>query len=311
MQSKKKKVDWIKMPVNLTDDERIGKLMSKLGMKGFGVYVCLINEMYKKQCQHLTLTQIKNMKFPGVTNKTIMEVVNNYGLFTEKYDKVIYSAIDFISKGSYIQIQSDCNRIAIGFKSDSFSTHTRDDKDIDIKIKDNHIDAVDDDNSTEMASLEPPSEDRRKEDNSSDVADMEASEKEGACILDIPINSAWSEILMMKSGFSTLLMRNWQFALEVFRQHVIVNCKLNEVRNVEDAKRYFHFYVTNPVSGLMLRKKLEEHEAENHCNGLFRFEDACSRPGFRFYKGIPIPSMAPPRPDNSSEWDPELNAWVK
>ena len=48
--------------------------------------------------------KIKNMKFPGVTNKTIMEVVNNYGLFTEKYDKVIYSAIDFISKGSYIQI---------------------------------------------------------------------------------------------------------------------------------------------------------------------------------------------------------------
>ena len=146
-----------------------------------------------------TLTQIKNMKFPGVTNKTIMEVVNNYGLFTEKYDKVIYSAIDFISKGSYIQIQSDCNRIAIGLQSDSFPTHTRDDKDIKIKIKDHHIDAVDDDNSTEMASLEPPSEDMPEEDNSSDVADMEASEKEGACILDIPINSSWSEILMMKS----------------------------------------------------------------------------------------------------------------
>ena len=75
-----------------------------------------------------------------------------------------------------------------------------------------------------------------EEDNSSDVADMEASEKEGACILDIPINSAWSEILMMKSGFSTLLLRNWQFALEVFRQHVIVNCKLDEVR-VDGRKR--------------------------------------------------------------------------
>ena len=87
-----------------------------------------------RSTRHLTLTQIKNMKFPGVTNKTIMEVVNNYGLFTEKYDKVIYSAIDFISKGSYIQIQSDCNRIAIGLQSDSFPTHTRDDKDIKIKI---------------------------------------------------------------------------------------------------------------------------------------------------------------------------------
>ena len=128
------------------------------------------------------------------------------------------------------------NRIAIGFKSDSFPTHTRDDKDIDIKIKDNHIDAVDDDNSTEKASLEPPSEDMRKEDNSSDVADMEASEKEGACILDIPINSAWSEILMMISGFSTLLLRNWQFALAVFRQHVIVNCKLDEMQ-VDGRKR--------------------------------------------------------------------------
>ena len=75
--------------------------------------------------------------------------------------------------------------------------------------------------------LSRPSEDMPEEDNSSDVADMEASEKEGTCILDIPINSAWSEILMMKSGFSTLLLRNWQLALEVFRQHVIVNCKLD------------------------------------------------------------------------------------
>ena len=126
------------------------------------------------------------------------------------------------------------NRIAIGLQSDSFPTHTRDDKDI--KIKDHHIDAVDDDNSTEMASLEPPSEDMPEEDNSSDVADMEASEKEGVCILDIPINSAWSEIVMMKSGFSNLLLRNWQFALEVFRQHVIVNCKLDEMQ-VDGRKR--------------------------------------------------------------------------
>ena len=82
------------------------------------------------------------------------------------------------------------NRIAIGLQSDSFPTHTRDDKDIKIKIYYHHIDAVDDDNSTEKASLEPPSEDMPEEDNSSDVADMEASEKEGVCILDIPINSA-------------------------------------------------------------------------------------------------------------------------
>ena len=87
-----------------------------------------------------------------------------------------------------------------------------------------------------MASLEPPSEDMPEEDNCSDVADMEASEKEGACILDIPINSSWSEILMMKIGFSTLLLRNWQFALEVFWQHVIVNCKLDEMQ-VDGRKR--------------------------------------------------------------------------
>ena len=61
------------------------------------------------------------MKFPGVTNKMIMEVVNDYGLLTEKYDKVIYSAIDFISKGSYIQIQSDCNRTTIGFISNAYA----------------------------------------------------------------------------------------------------------------------------------------------------------------------------------------------
>lgn len=308
-----KKIAWIKLPVSLTQDERIVKLISEKGVAAFGAYIYLVCEIYQRARRCLLLSQVKEMKIKGTPRPTIMSVLYDYELFKIDDKGHVRSAIDFLGFSDKRNIDTLCDTHVGPDAEPRFPSPPRINLDRD-KDKDyhHHLDADDsDDDDDKIPTIEPSTEDMPEEDNTSENEETADTEKEGACILDIPINSAWSEILMMKSGFSALLKRNWKFALEEFRKHVIVNCKLDDVRNVEDAKKYFHFFVTNPVSGASLHKRLIEHERKTHCNGLYRFEDACSRPGLRFYNGIPIPSFAPPRPDNISEWDPERNIWIK
>ena len=113
-----RKVEWIKMPINLTYDKRVVEMIEKIGMKGLGVYLALINEIYRRKGRCITLSQVKSMKFKGVTQKTILEVIYNFNLFYVNYDKAVYSSIDFLNRTNDDMEKSDCNQIAIKLKSD-------------------------------------------------------------------------------------------------------------------------------------------------------------------------------------------------
>lgn len=117
-------------------------------------------------------------------------------------------------------------------------------------------------------------------------------------------------MVMMKSGFSGLLMRQWTFALDKFREHTVANRSYNRIDCPDEAMRYFYFYVTNPITGTMLRKALEEYERQHPESNPYRFEDSRSAPGHRSYHGIPLPDDAPPRPDDRAEWDFNDNIWI-
>lgn len=281
---KQKKIDWIKMPVNLMDNERIAELVAQKGVLGLGVYIAIIGEMYRRQCRCLTMTQLKALKFAGATQKTIMAVVDEFGLFRKDKMGHVRSAIDYlgfddenkysVAETDAIGFDSDSNQNIIEIESDSFPTPARVyNKDID-EDKDHHNDGAD-------------------------------------CIMQIPEHSEWTEAALMKSGFGMLIKRNWQAALEQFRNHAIANCTIGQIRSVEDAKKYFHFYITNSTSGNMLRKALEDYERQHPQQNPYRFEDVDSANGHRSYHGIAIPDDAPPRPDERADWDYENNCWIK
>lgn len=274
-QSKKlKKIAWIKMPVNLMDDERIAELVAQKGVSGLGVYIAIIGEMYRRQCRCLTVTQLKALKFSGATQKTIIAVVDEFSLFRKDKMGHVYSAIDYLGFENEDEIVSNADENAIGFESPSIPSPARVYKDIDeYEDKDHHNDGAD-------------------------------------CIMQIPEHSQWTEVALMKSGFGELIKRNWQETLNLFRDHAIANCTIGQIRNVDDAKRYFHFYITNPTSGNMLRKALEDYERQHPQQNPYRFEDSGSAKGHRYYHGIPIPDDAPPRPDERADWDFEIGRWI-
>ena len=268
---KQKKLSWIKMPINVIDDERVAELVASRGVTGLGIYLAILCEMYRRNSRCLTLTQVRALKFAGATQKSVMAVVENFNLFYRDNHSHIFSMIDYLNFDD--DDECDLNQIQIGFESPSFPTPARvniKDKDKDIDL---HYDAVD-------------------------------------FINAIPENSQWTDVTLMKSGFGELIRRNWQETLKQFCDHVIANCSNNNICSVEDAKKYFYFFVTHQISGNRLRQSLEEYE-QSHCRqNPYCFEDAGSTAGKRSYHGIELPDDAPPRPDERSEWDIENGCWI-
>lgn len=282
---KQKKIAWIKWPVNLTDDERIAELVAQKGMAGLGMYTAIIGEMYRRQCRCITMTQLKALKYTGATKKTVMAVVDGFGLFRKDKMGHVYSAIDFLGFEDEINDNDDDNDNVfnhntnnIGFEPSSIPSPARVYKDEDEDI-DHHHDGADVQGAVDYIGM-------------------------------IPQQSEWTQAALMKSGFGMLIMKHWQKTLDLFRVHTLVNLTRDSIRCVDDAKRYFHFYITNSISGGMLRKALEELDRQVQSDGDYRHEDSDSRPGHRKYNGIPLPDEAPPRPDGRANWDYDNNCWI-
>ena len=290
----------IQWSADLLDDERIAELIAQKGMAGLGVYMCVIGEMYRRPSRCLTLTQIKALKFAGATQKTILSVVNGFGLFGDDKKGHVYSNIDFSCVDGTVGSESDSNQIATVCESDS-----------------NQI-AI----ACESPSIPTPvrpcvrplevEEDEKKEIKKENILlllqDTGVSASEDF-IAKIPQKSQWTEVALMKSGFGPLIQRNWQVTLDAFRNHTIANCSTENIRSLKDAKKYFLYYITHPTSGSKLRQLLEEHERQHPEVNPFRFEDASSTVGNRRYHGIALPDDAPPRPNERVDWDSENHCW--
>lgn len=299
-----KSVSWIKIPVRLLDDGRVRRLVMEKGTTGLGVYMSILIEMYRNTWRCLSEKNIRNLKFVGATQKTIRTVLEDYDLFqknergnwTTKENFLEYKYIDEEFKDekenkeeSEGNSKSDCKS---DYQSDYKSNYKSDSKlmraryiETETETDYHHLDGDDDHVEAEVV-------------------------KKDDWISQIPRESEWTEVAMMRSRFGPLIMRNWWLALEEFRKHVIANCSAERIRSVEDAKRYFLYYVTNPTSGTLLRKALEEHERRNPTQNVYRYEDPGSGPGKRRYNGIPLPDDAPPRPGERSDWDYVTHSWI-
>ena len=311
---KRKNIDWVKLPVNFVNDDRVAELIARKGMLGLGVYFRIVLEMYHRRSRCLTVTQLKEFRLKGATKKTVMQVVEEFQLFRKDRYGHVYSMIDFLGFGddyscpeaedtsseaekscpeaekSCPDAASDLNPIAIRSESDASPTPARINRDIDI----------------DYILLEGGAAAKRAGEGKVRSSEEWAAEY----IRQLSQEDEWAEITMMKSGFSQLLQRNWALALEEFRKHVVFNRTSECIHDVECAKQYFSRYVTNATTGPQLRKALEEHERTQQSTGLYCHEDRNSAPGHRSYHGFPLPDDAPPRPDEQSEWDYEDNCWI-
>ena len=274
---KSKKIVWIKLPVNLMDDARIAELVAQKRIGGFGVYIAILMELYRRPCRCLTLTQAKAIKVHGASPTTVKAVVNDPNLFRIDPKGVVRSAIDFLEfeeEGeSFTETQN--GETKIDFELSAARPRVYIGKDID-KDKDLLLKAAD----------------------APDLLDQ------------LRADDPWAEAVMMRSGFSGLLARHWAEAIRQFRLHAEANDNLRGIRSLREAKQYFSCFTTHPVTGPALRKALEAYAANHPEENPYRYEDRGSCPGHRLYHGIPLPDEAPPRPDERADWDFAEQCWI-
>lgn len=282
----KRKIAWIKLPVDLMVREEVANLIHEKGMAGLGVYIATILEMYRRDGFTLTETDARLLKFEGARRKTSMSVIQDYGLFRSDGRGHLTSSLNFFDGGKAPADDdgeaTECEQRV----NSAFNTPARINRERE-KEKDYHHSDGDDGYVAKVG-----------------------VKSDGDFISQIPRQSEWTEVALMRSRFGSLIARNWDVAMEAFRRHVIANCRGADIRSVDDAKRYFLYYVTNAVTGPLLRQALEEHERRYPGLNAYRYEDPGSRPGNRRYNGMPLPDDAPPRPTARSDWDYTGGEWI-
>ena len=273
-----KKIVWIKLPVNLMDDARIAELVAKKRIGGFGVYIAILMELYRRPSLCLTLTQAKAIKVHGASPTTVKAVVNDPNLFRIDQKGHVRSAIDFLEieleDESFTETQNGETKIDFELSAAPARVYKEKDKDRDLLLK-----AAEEESTPDLLTQLRP-------------------------------DDPWAEAVMMRSGFSGLLARHWAEAIRQFRLHVVANENLRGIRTLREAKQYFSSFTTHPVTGPALRKALEAYEVRHPEENPYRFEDKGSCPGRRSYLGIDLPDYAPPRPDERADWDFGEQCWI-
>ena len=110
----------------------------------------------------------------------------------------------------------------------------------------------------------------------------------------------WVEVMAMRSGLGLVFVNRFPEVLRLFKRHVQAVGNEKDIQSPGDAKRYFCFY--NTPGSAPFRQLVEELQKPID-KGKYKHEDIDLATGARSYCGIPIPSDAPPRPNNQAVWD--------
>ena len=110
----------------------------------------------------------------------------------------------------------------------------------------------------------------------------------------------WIEVMAMRSGLGLVFVNRFPEVLKHFKRHVQAVGNEKDIQSPGDAKRYFCFY--NTPGSAPFRQLVEELQKPID-KGKYKHEDIDLATGARSYCGIPIPSDAPPRPNNQAVWN--------
>ena len=274
---------WFKMPTDILSDERVEKLIAETGVPGFGLYIYLVCEIMRHRKHCMTRDCIMSIKIKGHTKATLKRIVEDYGLFTDDGKGHIFSSIDFLCKGynrDTANGKSDCgdNRFADQEESKLFATGCKSDS----------------------IPTPPRALQKREEENKKEITSPKNLMMAMKSYLDP--HSSWAEMVMMKSRTTPLLRRHWDYAVELFIQHVVSQAKEESVMNENDARRYFCNFCTSNHTGAILAARLAEYNSSHPEQNPYRFEDEGSAPGHRSYLGSTLPDDALPRPSKTADW---------
>lgn len=125
----------------------------------------------------------------------------------------------------------------------------------------------------------------------------------------LPSCQGFMEVAGMHSGLGQLFVDNQKRILELFKLHLRLYGRAEDLLFLDDVKRYFSNYVAagSKSCGTLRATLLEENRRTKGKNSS-RFETIVD--GKRTYMGHSIPFYAPPRPDSSAVWDEAHRKWA-
>ena len=125
-------------------------------------------------------------------------------------------------------------------------------------------------------------------------------------------NQLFREMVCMRSGYSVLLNKHFDTALEEFKKHIVLLGKEERMNSQEEVRSYFTFYTQagqrTSQELHMLLQGLEKQQSAAAPPDPYRYEQLVD--GRRTYLGCPIPDGAPPRPDNTAFWNETARSWT-
>ena len=110
---------------------------------------------------------------------------------------------------------------------------------------------------------------------------------------------SWIELMAMRSGMGKAFVQRFDEVLQLFKEHVQSVAHESHIVSPSEAKRYFCFF--NTPGSATFRKLVEELQKPVD-KGKYKHEDVDPATGQRSYCGVPIPSDAPPRPNEQAVW---------
>ena len=125
-------------------------------------------------------------------------------------------------------------------------------------------------------------------------------------------NQLFREMVCMRSGYSVLLNKHFDTALEEFKNTSYSSEKEEKMNSQEEVRSYFTFYTQagqrTSQELHMLLQGLEKQQSATAPPDPHRYEQLVN--GRRHLPGAcPIPDGAPPRPDNTAFWNETTRSW--
>ena len=306
-----KRDQYIPHEVSMRSTSEVMNLIEKEGMAGYGIYWALMEYLRTQEGYVGKIIAVKTIARQMRTKPyKVDSVLRNYGLFVIDGKTFRSVKLEFVMKpldDKRKAVEARCRRSAEAIQEQcSGSAEAVSEQNLDNSLETNS-------DSSENASLIKKNKVKEnKEDTSSPISSSsaEAVEELPKPVKYVPAweqyvdslqqEEQWKELMAMRTGLKKDFYKFFPRIVENFKRHVRLLGNEGRILSPSDAKHYFCFYLD---PGSVTFKKLWEELHKPVDKGKYKFEDYDLAIGQRSYCGIPIPSDAPPRPNNQAIWN--------
>ena len=199
------KSNWFKHPLGLSERQQMASLISDEGIKAYGTYMYLVEKLVQEPERKLQLDKLKGFVRKGISLRYLEGFITNHPelfciegnyfyakdkLFSPSFCEVLDERLSKVDQNQSKIINN--NSLTISEVSVTSRTHVREEKKREEK---NHL---------------------QKE----DVADNATNKRFMELLRGLSLQCSWGELACMKSGYSALLMRHFDEAVQLFGKHV-------------------------------------------------------------------------------------------